>query len=236
MPTQADALARVLGTSKAILFDFDGPVCDVFRGMPAPGIAVELAELLAALAPALGTAARATDDPMEIHRLSQEGGNAALVAVEAALTEAEVRAAKVAGDPTPGAVQALHSARKSGRHVAIVSNNSTECVHTYLTQHGLSGTVSEIIGRPPLRPDLMKPSPHPLLIAASILGVTPGLTVLVGDSVTDIEAAQAAGARSIGYANKAMKQASLRAAGADVVVLGMQEIADRLTSAHEIRA
>ncbi|MEU9230860.1 HAD family hydrolase [Streptomyces subrutilus] len=230
MPTQSDALTTVLGASEAILFDFDGPVCDVFRGLPAPGIAEELAHVLAALAPALETLARTTDDPMEVHRLSQEGGNTVLAAVEDALTAAEIRAVKVAGDPTAGALEALHAARNAGWHVAIVSNNSADCVREYLTRHGILGLVSEIIGRPALRPDLMKPSPHPLLVAASNLGVTPGLTVLVGDSVTDIEAAHAAGARSIGYANKAAKQTSLEAAGADVVVLGMQEIADRLTS------
>ncbi|MFG2992322.1 HAD family hydrolase [Streptomyces sp. NPDC048257] len=234
MPTQADALAVVLGASKAVLFDFDGPVCDVFRGLNAPDVAEELADLLAVLAPALETLARTTDDPMEIHRLSQEGGSTVLAAVEAALTAAEIRAVRAAGDPTPGAVDALHAARYTGRHIAIVSNNSAECVREYLTQHGLSGVVSEIIGRPALRPDLMKPSPHPLLSAASALGVAPGRTVLVGDSVTDIEAAHAAGAKSIGYANKVPKRASLADVGADVVILGMQEIVDALCTPNGI--
>ncbi|MFE1872973.1 HAD family hydrolase [Streptomyces sp. NPDC059496] len=230
MPTQADALDPVLGSSKAILFDFDGPICDVFRGLPASGIAEELADLLAVLAPGLERRARATDDPMEVHRISQEGGSTVLAAVEAALTAAEVRAVKVAGGPTEGCVQALHAARDTGRRVAVVSNNSSDCVREYVTLHGLEEVVDEIIGRPSLQPDLMKPSPHPLLTAASALGVAPGLTVLVGDSVTDVEAAHAAGARSIGYANKASKEVSLVDAGADVVVLGMQEIADSLNS------
>ncbi|MEU7601486.1 HAD family hydrolase [Streptomyces sp. NPDC040724] len=226
MPTQSDALAAVLGASEAILFDFDGPVCDVFRGLPASGVANELADLLSTLAPALEIPARATDDPMEVHRLSQNGGSMALAAVEAALTAAEIRAVKVAGEPTEGAIQALQAAHNTGRHVAIVSNNSSECVRKYLAHHGVVGVVDEIVGRPPLRPDLMKPSPHPLLTAASAFGVAPGLTVLVGDSVTDVEAAHAAGARSIGYANKPPKQTAL--AGADAVVLRMQQLADSL--------
>lgn len=167
---------------------------------------------------------------MEVHRLSQEGGSTVLAAVEAALTAAEIRAVQVAGTPTEGGVQALHAARDTGRRVAVVSNNSSDCVREYLTLHGLEGVVDGIIGRPSLRPDLMKPSPHPLLTAASALGVAPALTVLVGDSVTDVEAAHAAGARSIGYANKASKKLLLAEAGADVVVLGMQEIADSLNS------
>ncbi|MFJ6373235.1 HAD family hydrolase [Streptomyces virginiae] len=228
MPTQADRLGTALGTSKAVLFDFDGPICDVFRGLPAPDIASELADLLATLAPALAIPARATDDPMEVHRLSQSAGSTVLAAVEAALTAAEIRAVKAAGAPTEGSVQAFHAARDTDRHVGIVSNNSAECVREYLTLHGLLGIVDEIIGRPVLRPDLMKPSPHPLLTAASVFGVAPHLTVLIGDSVTDVEAAHAAGARSIGYANKPPKETALADAGADAVVLGMQQIADFL--------
>ncbi|MFB7977277.1 HAD family hydrolase [Streptomyces vinaceus] len=228
MRTRADALDPVLGSSRAILFDFDGPICDVFRGLPASGIAERLADLLAVLAPALEQRARATDDPMEVHRLSQEGGSTVLAAIEQALTAAEVQAVNVAGVPTAGGIQALHAARNTGRRIAVVSNNSSDCVREYLTLHGLEGVVDEIIGRPSLRPDLMKPSPHPLLTAASALGVAPHLTVLVGDSVTDVEAAHSAGAMSIGYANKASKEASLMDAGAEVVVLGMQEIADSL--------
>ncbi|MET9598219.1 HAD hydrolase-like protein [Streptomyces sp. NPDC006459] len=226
MPTRADVLGDVLSASQAILFDFDGPICDVFRGLPAPSIAEELGTLLSALAPALEVPARATDDPMEVHRLSQEGGDTALAAVEAALTAAEIQAVKVAGPPTEGAVQALHAARGAGRHVAIVSNNSAECVLEYLTRHGIAEAVDEIVGRPALRPDLMKPSAHPLLLAATSLGVVPGRAVLIGDSTTDIEASRAAGMRSIGYANKPRKQITL--AGADVVVVNMQEIAAKL--------
>ncbi|MFE9562355.1 HAD family hydrolase [Streptomyces sp. NPDC006487] len=218
----------MFSASQAVLFDFDGPICDVFRGLPAPAIAEELASLLSALAPILSPLARLTDDPMEVHRLSQEGGTAVLAAVEAALTAAEIRAVKVAGVPVAGAVSALHAARDSGRHVAIVSNNSAECVREYLSLHGLVGAVDEVVGRPKLRPELMKPSPHPLLTAASAFGVAPSRTVLVGDSISDIEAAYAAGARSIGFANKAPKQTSLVNAGADVVVLEMQELADSL--------
>ncbi|MER5484034.1 HAD family hydrolase [Streptomyces sp. NPDC002812] len=230
MPTQADTLSAVLAASKAILFDFDGPICDVFRGLPAPGVAEELADLLSTLAPALAFAARSTDDPMEVHRLSQEAGSTVLAAVESALTAAEIRAVKVAGDPAAGSVQALYAACDSGRHVAIVSNNSTECVREYLNQHGVLGLVDEIIGRPVLRPDLMKPSPYPLVAAASALVVLPSQAVLIGDSVTDIEAARAAGVQCVGYANKPRKIRALAEAGADVVVVQMQEIADALVA------
>ncbi|MEU9159058.1 HAD hydrolase-like protein [Streptomyces sp. NPDC048424] len=228
MPTQADVLGDVLSVSQAILFDFDGPICDVFRGLPALGIAEELADLLSTLAPALADAARSTDDPMVVHRISQQGGSTVLAAVEAALTSAEMRAVHVAGPPTEGAVQALHAARAAGRLVAVVSNNSAECVREYLTLHGLTRSIDAVIGRPLLRPDLMKPSPHLLLTAASTFAVAPYLTVLIGDSVTDIEAAHAAGAKSVGYANKPGKVTTLARSDANVVVLSMQAVAAAL--------
>ncbi|MEE1754203.1 HAD family hydrolase [Streptomyces sp. SP18CS02] len=226
---RSDGLAGLLSDCDAILFDFDGPICDVFRGLPAPGVARELADLLVALAPHLGDAARSTEDPMEVHRLSAQGGEAVLAAVEAALTEAEVRAVKVAGPPVHGAAEALKAAKGSGHRVAVVSNNSADCVRAYLADHGLSGVVEQILGRPTLRPDLMKPSPYPLLEAASHLGTAPERTVLIGDSVTDIEAARAAATRSIGFANKPAKENSLANAGADEVVLNMMSVTDALS-------
>ncbi|WP_424567723.1 HAD family hydrolase [Streptomyces sp. CH-036] len=223
-------MVNLLSCCDCILFDFDGPICHVFEGLPASGVAQELLALLADIAPALNDGALATDDPMVVHQLSQQGGDRVLAAVEAALTEAEVRAVAVAGPPTPGAVDALKAARASGRRVAVVSNNSAECVHTYLSAHGLSSVVEVVVGRPALRPDLMKPSPFPLLVAASHLGVAPGRATLVGDSLSDVQAAQAATAGSIGFANKAGKTEALGAAGADVVTEDMHDIARALTA------
>ncbi|WP_329623382.1 HAD hydrolase-like protein [Streptomyces sp. NBC_01255] len=231
----SDNLAGLLADCDAILFDFDGPICHVFRGLPAPGVAHELADVLAGLVPELERPARTTDDPMEVHRLSAQGGEAALAAVEAALTQAEVRAVGVAGPPIEGAAEAMKAARESGRRVAIVSNNSAECVRAYLSSNGLLGMVDGVVGRPVLRPDLMKPSPHPVLEAASLLGAAPERTVLIGDSVTDIEAARAATSKSIGFANKPAKELPLTDAGADVVVLGMTSVAQALLELTEHR-
>ncbi|MFI0989702.1 HAD family hydrolase [Streptomyces exfoliatus] len=215
----------MLADYDAILFDFDGPICHVFQGLPAPGVARELSTLLASLAPELADAAHATDDPMVVHQLAREGGQDVLVAVEAALTDAEVRAVGVAGAPTGGAVEAMKAAHASGRRVAVVSNNSADCVRAYLSAQGLAGVAEAVVGRPVLRPDLMKPSPHPLLEAAAILGVSPQRSALVGDSVTDIQAARAAGAGSIGFANKPGKGRALTSAGARAVVDDMGAIA-----------
>ncbi|MFD8279329.1 HAD family hydrolase [Streptomyces solisilvae] len=137
-------------------------------------------------------------------------------------------AVKVAGPPVPGAVAALEAAHSSGRKVAVVSNNSTACVRAFLMLHGLRQLVDEVVGRAAYRPDLMKPDPHSLLLAAAQLRVRPNHCTLIGDSVTDVAAARAAGAMSIGFANKQYKGLALAEAGANAVVTDMATVAASL--------
>nr|WP_246033652.1 HAD family hydrolase [Streptomyces hundungensis] len=211
-----------------MLFDFDGPICDVFAGSPAPDVARHLAETLAEFDAALGSKAHGTDDPMEILRLAPQGGESALRAIEDELTKAEVTAVRLAGPPIAGAVAALEGARASGRKVAIVSNNSADCVRAFLLLHGLSQLVDTVVGRAPYQPDAMKPDPHSLLVAASELDTPPYDCTLIGDSVTDVEAAKATGGRSVGFANKPGKGRALADAGADTVVTTMGDVAEGL--------
>ncbi|MGA4958579.1 HAD family hydrolase [Streptomyces lavendulocolor] len=226
----SNTLSGVLGATQALLFDFDGPICDVFAGRPAPGVARHLAETLAEYDAALGSKAHGTDDPMEILRLAPQGGEPALRAIEEELTKAEVTAVRLAGPPVPGAVAALEAARASGRKIAIVSNNSTACVRAFLMLHELSHLLDAVVGRVPYWPDAMKPDPHSLLLASSELETHPHGCTLIGDSVTDIEATKATGGRSIGLANKPGKERALADAGADVVVTSMAAVAGALAS------
>ncbi|MGW6288746.1 HAD hydrolase-like protein [Streptomyces sp. NPDC055107] len=52
----------------------------------------------------------------------------------------------------------------------------------------------------------MKPNPHSLIAAAERLDVDVSLCALIGDSLTDIQAAHAIGSRAIGSANKPHKR------------------------------
>ncbi|MFE4800117.1 HAD family hydrolase [Streptomyces sp. NPDC056708] len=225
---ESSKLSEVIGATRAVLFDFDGPICDVFEGRPAPEVARQLAETLVQHDATLGGKARDVTDPMEILRLAPQGGETAIRAIEEALTKAEVTAVKVAGPPIAGAVAALEAAQSSGRKVAIVSNNSTACVQAFLMLHGLRHLVDAVVGRTPYWPDLMKPNPHSLLRAASEVGTHPYDCTLIGDSVTDVEAAKATGGRSIGFANKPGKERALGDAGAGVVVTAMTAVAEAL--------
>ncbi|MFF5701575.1 HAD family hydrolase [Streptomyces sp. NPDC012794] len=229
--THDDRLAEILVKARVVFFDFDGPVCDVFAGLPAPKVAEQLTAILAAKDPAAGAEAAKTDDPIEVLRIAHEADVAIGHEVERALTAAEVEAVAVAGPPTPGAVEALRAARASERAVIVVSNNSAACVQRFLDLHSLGEYVARIVGRPSGQPHLMKPNPFPLITAAEQAHMDVTHCTLIGDSLTDIQAAHAAGTTVIGYANKPHKAALFAEAGADVVTDSMQTIADALTTA-----
>ncbi|GGQ15840.1 HAD family hydrolase [Streptomyces roseolilacinus] len=225
-----DELTDVLADAQGFLFDFDGPLCDVFAGRPAPRVAGELTELAVGWEPALAERLHGVDDPIEVLRLVHAADVDLGHEVERALTAAEVEAVAVAGAPTPGGAAALRAAREAGRRVAVVSNNSAECVRAYLDRHDLSAYVLEVVGRAEHQPDLMKPNPHPLITAAESLGVDVTRCVLIGDSVTDVQAAHAVGAVAIGYAGGTDQPELLVEAGADAVIRTMQAVADVLES------
>ncbi|MFF8915701.1 HAD family hydrolase [Streptomyces sp. NPDC015032] len=212
-----------------IFFDFDGPMCDVFAGLPAPEVAKQLTALLAGQDADAGAKATETDDPIEVLRIAYEADTELGQEVEQALTVAEVEAVPLAGPPTPGAVEALQAANSSEKVVAVVSNNSAECVQHFLEIHGLEKYVTRIVGRPSGKPHLMKPNPFPLISAAERMQADVANCTLIGDSLTDIQAAHAAGATVIGYANKPHKAELFAEAKADAITNDMQAIADALT-------
>ncbi|MFE5864258.1 HAD family hydrolase [Streptomyces virginiae] len=228
--THDDRLRGVLAHARVVFFDFDGPICDVFAGLPAPEVATQLTALLAAQDETAGAKAAETDDPIEVMRIAHEVDAELGQKVEQALTAAEVEAVALAGPPTSGAVEALESVRSSGRAVAVVSNNSAECVRSFLEAHGLDGYVAKVIGRPVGQPHLMKPNPFPLIGAAEQMQMDITLCTLIGDSLTDVQAAHAAGATVIAYANKPHKADLFAEAQADTITDDMRAIADALNA------
>ncbi|MEV3846728.1 HAD family hydrolase [Streptomyces microflavus] len=223
-----DDLAAALASTTVVLFDFDGPICDVFAGRPADQVARELAALAARRNPELEEKLSGIDDPLEVLRLAHEADDAVGLEVEKALTAAEIEAVGVAGAPTPGAAASLEAVRASGRGAAVVSNNSAESVRTFLDQHELSQYVLTVVGRPEQHPELMKPNPHSLITAAESLDVDVTLCALIGDSLTDIQAAHAIGSTAIGYANKPHKHQLFIEAQAEAVTDSMQSIAQAI--------
>lgn len=221
-------LDRLLAEVGAVLLDFDGPVCSVFTGYPAPQVAAKLINMLHRRGIELPPDLVSEPDPLEVlRRIGAAVDHGITRAVEDALCAAERQAVESA-EPTPYGREVIVAARQAGMSVAVVSNNSAGAVNAYLTAHRLAGYISPVVGRAYADPACMKPNPEPILQAVYAVGEPPSRCVLVGDSLTDIDGARAAGVRVIGYANRPAKVERFRAAGADVVVTSMRKIADVL--------
>lgn len=217
-------LARILASADALLLDFDGPVCSVFAGFPAAVVAGQLRRVLAEggyneLAPEV----EKSDDPFDVLNYAALMGADEMRFVEAALRAHEVEAIATA-KPTLGAHRLIRLWHSTGRKLAIVSNNSTAAVEAYLHLHSLTACIDFVSARTNPNPALLKPKPFLLCRAHDVLGIKNDRSVLVGDSVTDIQAAHAAGSSVIGYANKPGKTELFIPLKPDVITTAIENI------------
>jgi HAD superfamily hydrolase (TIGR01549 family) len=224
-------LRSIIGRTRHLLLDFDGPICAIFAGLPAPAVAARLRELLGADGQPLPDAVAGEDDPIEVLRFTSGLGLDTAARVEARLRDAE-RAATQTATPTPYAREVILACHQTNRRVAVISNNSQAAVETYLRAHHLVEHVDVIVGRTEPDPRLLKPHPHLVLRALDAISGDPAMSSFVGDSTSDVQSAKAAGTHSVGYANKPGKFQRLQRAGAAAVVTSMAELHDALL-AHQ---
>ncbi|MFD7729559.1 HAD family hydrolase [Kitasatospora phosalacinea] len=221
------SLADLLRPVKHVLLDFDGPVCSVFAGFPAPDVAKSLQAGMEALGWKMPEQGQVETDPLALLRLVAEHRPDLVSPADRRLALLETGAVQ-SGRPNPGGEAVLRACAESGRAVSIVSNNATAAIESYLVAHDLGRYVARTIGRMPGDPASMKPSPRLLLEAMGDGEDRAADFVFVGDAVRDVEAGLAAGVSTIGYANKPGKRERLEAAGALVVVDSMESIAAAL--------
>jgi HAD superfamily hydrolase (TIGR01662 family) len=206
-------LLDIMLAAKAVLFDFDGPLCDVFARLPASNIARELRTMI--------DEDYYTDDPMEVLRLSGRRGTTTTKRIEDALITAEVAAVR-SSLATPGGIDSIRACITANLPVGIVSNNSSSAISVFLNQWDLMHKVTPVVGRAYLHPELMKPNVEPMNNALRDLNCRPSDVVFVGDSLTDIEVAKVAGIPCVAYANKPGKRAEFNSA--TVVIDSMWEL------------
>lgn len=229
---KAGSLAATVSRTRLLLLDFDGPLCDIFAGYPASQIAKELRELIAAHGQPVAPVLAQEQDPLQVLRVvARLYTDDVIRAVAEKFRTAELAAVETA-QPTPGAVDVLNAAQSTGRILSIVSNNSREAVTRYLDAHGLSHYFDRVVGRyDGMDPALLKPNRHLVDLATVGLDTPPEASALVGDSLTDIEAAQAAKVLSIAYANKTGKNRTFIDARATAVIGSMAKLANALRQA-----
>ena len=223
-PSGSD-LDTIVSRTRHLLLDFDGPICSIYAGLPAATVADRLRKLFGDHAELPDEIAR-TADPLAVFAYAATVSEDLAARVETEMTDQELAAVATA-TPTPYVHEVVTACQNSGRSVAVVSNNSAAAVHSYLARHGLEDRISLVVARTNHNPALLKPSPHLIAKAIDALHAEPGECALVGDSVTDIQAARLASVQSIGYANKPGKRQRLTAAGAGATINSLADLALR---------
>lgn len=225
-------LAALLQRTRYLLLDFDGPICAIFAGRPAPDLARELIDGLLDDGHPLPKQLEAFTDPFDVLRSAATISAAAAEQTDARLRGAELAAVRTA-TPTPYAARLIEMWRDTGRTVAAVSNNSQAAVSAYLAQHHIE--LDLVVGRTSPDPALLKPSPHLVFRAIDALGATTSESAFLGDSPSDVVAGARAGVATIGYANKPGKRDRLERAAADFVVDDLRSIASMIGAAGSLQ-
>jgi phosphoglycolate phosphatase len=219
------------GWPRAVLFDLDGTLID-----SAPDIAAAVNELLAlsgrgpltvaAVTSMIGNgveklverALNGTGDPLSAQALERE---------QAAMLDIYARHLTGLTTLLPGVRETLDTLRQNGIRLGLATNKQQRFIETVFDHFGLSSLFDVVIGGGP--GIVKKPAPDILIAAMQQLSATPSDTVMVGDSTSDVQAAKAAGVRSVivrgGYTSVPAEQL-----GADIVIDDMTGLTAALES------
>jgi HAD superfamily hydrolase (TIGR01509 family) len=97
----------------------------------------------------------------------------------------------------PGSDRILNHLQSRAKKVAIASNSPTEVVKDLLKHAGLENYPNAVIGADQVKQS--KPAPDLLLKALEVLRLTKQEVCYIGDSIYDVQAAEAAGIFFVGY-------------------------------------
>jgi phosphoglycolate phosphatase len=198
-------------TISCVMFDFDGTLVDT-----APELADAVNDLMRRLGrPAFSEA-----------QVRSWVGHGARELLGKALTAAGVGATAVEANwpqfmkdylercgtrstPYPGVVAMLERLREAGLQLALLTNKESAFAHRVLVKHGLSDYFDAIVAGDTL--PVKKPHPDTVRHALEALGASAEDTLYIGDSITDVRTARAAGVEvwivKHGYANELMEGA-----------------------------
>ncbi len=222
--------AVAFGMPKAILFDLDGTLVD-----SAPDIAAAVNELLAAR----------DLPPLTVVQVKSMIGNGVEKLVERAFTtsgtplsDAELDDANREMAPIyrrhttkltrlmPGAAEALAQLHVAGIRMGVATNKPQVATREILLHFGLLERLGAIVGGDAVT--RKKPAPDALFLALEQLEAEPRDALMVGDSITDVEAARAAGMPVVivrgGYTQQPVEQL-----GADLVCDSLLELPTALS-------
>ena len=131
--------------------------------------------------------------------------------------------------PYPGVVDGLEALERAGIAMGCVTNKAGRFTEPLLELTGLRRFFGVVVSGDTV--ERKKPHPDPMLYAAGALGASPAETLVVGDSLNDVQSARAAGCPVVVVPYGYREGLSLEDLGADAVVASVEEAARSITMA-----
>lgn len=122
----------------------------------------------------------------------------------------------------PGVREGLDKLKAGGYKLGCVTNKAAQFTEPLLKDLGVFDDFSIVISGDTLT--RKKPDPEPLLHAAEFFGVAPAESLMIGDSVSDVKAARAAGFQIVCMSYGYNHGVDIREASPDAVIDTMTEI------------
>jgi phosphoglycolate phosphatase len=185
-------------TLSAVLFDLDGTLLDTVADI---ALALNRTMLDYGCKPLPENEVRrmiGRGSPILIERAAAAQGRVLDDAVQAAMLErffhhygALEELNEDSAQPYAGAAESLRTLHDANLRIAVVTNKQHRFAAALLGRLGLSPWVDVVVGGDTCA--RRKPDPQPLLFACESLHLPPSESLMVGDSVNDVQAARAAG-------------------------------------------
>ncbi|MFN2309294.1 MAG: phosphoglycolate phosphatase [Gammaproteobacteria bacterium] len=129
----------------------------------------------------------------------------------------------------PGIREGLDYLKAAGYKLGCVTNKAARFTEPLLADLGVAGDFAIIVSGDTL--PQKKPDPAPLLHAARFFGIEPGQALMVGDSVSDVKAARAAGFQIVCMSYGYNHGEDIRSSHPDAVLDALTEIRPLLEAA-----
>ena len=215
---------------RAALFDLDGTLVDT-----APDLAAAANRMLADLGRASLPDDRIRDFVGKgvmnlVNRCFEASGGGAEEARDRAHAVFERHYSAGIADrsrPYPGVVDGLEALERAGIAMGCVTNKAGRFTEPLLELTGLRRFFGVVVSGDTV--ERRKPHPDPMLYAAGKLGASPAETLVVGDSLNDVQSARAAGCAVVVVPYGYREGLSLADLGADAVVASVEEAARSIT-------
>jgi HAD superfamily hydrolase (TIGR01549 family) len=230
----AEGLCKLMSSARYVLWDLDGPICQLFAEHSAAKIARELVNSLGLdeQFKLLPMEERLRKDPhgMLVAISRRHPDSDQIAKLEEWLMGEELKAVGSALE-TPHTEDVIQAWAGQGVQLAVSTDNSARAATAYLASKGLDGFFPHVYGRT-RDLHLMKPHPYSLMLALDAMGADPSEALMLGDAPTDYEAARTAGVPFLGYACDLLRVRAFRRAGVEPsrMVPSLKEVWDVLKS------